>query len=178
MLDEYTAPTPRALRPSEAVRPTPCCCDAAMSAPGRNDPCPCGSGKKFNHCHLVRAQPSTGITPKDRSAAFDALLRYSGRDEFMEVVEDAALMWADEDIEDLGYVDDARDSILEFDTSRDTIASMLIKALKVEHRRLVRKRPDLAPAEFFKMVGPVFHLFWYDHVAMATPPDLAGVSDG
>ena len=19
--------------------------------PGRNDPCPCGSGKKFKHCH-------------------------------------------------------------------------------------------------------------------------------
>ena len=257
-----------------------------MTAPGRNDPCPCGSGKKFKHCHLVRAQPSTGITPQDRSAAFDALLRYSGRDEFMEVVEDATLMWAGEDIEDLGDVDDALDSILEFDTSRDTffdwlffdlplddrrslsehflerrgrslhprvddyirlmqsthlhpyqvrearpgeglrlrdlwtkaeinvtertashqlvvwdvlvarvhthgdgtaqlegsslllpasVASMLIKALKVEHRRLVRKRPDLATADFFKMVGPVFHLFWYDHVAMATPPDLRTV---
>jgi uncharacterized protein len=22
-----------------------------MPAPGRNDPCPCGSGKKFKHCH-------------------------------------------------------------------------------------------------------------------------------
>ena len=22
-------------------------------APGRNDPCPCGSGKKFKHCHAV-----------------------------------------------------------------------------------------------------------------------------
>jgi len=22
-----------------------------MRAPGRNDPCPCGSGKKFKHCH-------------------------------------------------------------------------------------------------------------------------------
>ncbi|MCR5856483.1 SEC-C domain-containing protein [Mesorhizobium sp. J428] len=20
-------------------------------APGRNEPCPCGSGKKFKHCH-------------------------------------------------------------------------------------------------------------------------------
>ena len=257
-----------------------------MSAPGRNDPCPCGSGKKFKHCHLVRAQPSTGITPQDRSAAFDALLRYSGRDEFMEVVEDATLMWAGDDIEDLGDVDDALDSILEFDTSRDTffewlffdlplddrrtlsehflerrgrslhprvddyirlmqsthlhpyqvrearpgeglrlrdlwtkaeidvtertasnqlvvwdvlvarvhthgdgtaqlegsslllpasVASMLIKALKSEHRRLVRKRPDLAAVDFFKMVGPVFHLFWYDHVAMATPPDMRTV---
>ncbi len=28
--------------------------------PGRNDPCPCGSGKKFKHCHLrQRAEPVT-----------------------------------------------------------------------------------------------------------------------
>ncbi len=25
---------------------------AATHAPGRNDPCPCGSGKKYKHCHL------------------------------------------------------------------------------------------------------------------------------
>jgi len=24
---------------------------AAMAKVGRNDPCPCGSGKKFKHCH-------------------------------------------------------------------------------------------------------------------------------
>ncbi|HUQ51722.1 MAG TPA: SEC-C metal-binding domain-containing protein [Gammaproteobacteria bacterium] len=22
--------------------------------PGRNDPCPCGSGKKFKHCHALK----------------------------------------------------------------------------------------------------------------------------
>ncbi|MET1082994.1 MAG: SEC-C metal-binding domain-containing protein, partial [Burkholderiales bacterium] len=22
-----------------------------MVKPGRNDPCPCGSGKKYKHCH-------------------------------------------------------------------------------------------------------------------------------
>jgi hypothetical protein len=29
--------------------------------PGRNDPCPCGSGKKFKHCHYreVQAQRQT-----------------------------------------------------------------------------------------------------------------------
>jgi preprotein translocase subunit SecA len=25
--------------------------DAIFSGIGRNDPCPCGSGKKFKHCH-------------------------------------------------------------------------------------------------------------------------------
>ena len=24
---------------------------ATWGEPGRNDPCPCGSGKKFKHCH-------------------------------------------------------------------------------------------------------------------------------
>jgi hypothetical protein len=27
---------------------------------GRNDPCPCGSGKKYKHCHASRAD---SITP-------------------------------------------------------------------------------------------------------------------
>jgi len=27
-----------------------------MEKPGRNDPCPCGSGKKFKHCHLGREE--------------------------------------------------------------------------------------------------------------------------
>ncbi|MDE2102069.1 MAG: SEC-C domain-containing protein [Patescibacteria group bacterium] len=30
----------------------------------RNSPCPCGSGKKFKHCHLVKPEPSV-ITPID-----------------------------------------------------------------------------------------------------------------
>ena len=25
-----------------------------MSRTGRNDPCPCGSGKKFKHCHATK----------------------------------------------------------------------------------------------------------------------------
>ena len=24
---------------------------------GRNDPCPCGSGKKYKHCCLAKAEP-------------------------------------------------------------------------------------------------------------------------
>lgn len=26
--------------------------------PGRNQPCPCGSGKKFKHCHLEKMNAS------------------------------------------------------------------------------------------------------------------------
>src|SRR5688572_17464939 len=28
-----------------------------MSKPGRNDPCPCGSGKKYKHCCLLNPKP-------------------------------------------------------------------------------------------------------------------------
>src|SRR5215213_8259169 len=28
-----------------------------MSKPGRNDPCPCGSGKKYKHCCLLTPKP-------------------------------------------------------------------------------------------------------------------------
>ncbi len=32
-----------------------------MAAIGRNDPCHCGSGKKYKHCHLNKAdKPSMG----------------------------------------------------------------------------------------------------------------------
>ena len=38
---------------------------------GRNDPCPCGSGKKYKNCHLGRALPVDGIEvePEDAGAA-------------------------------------------------------------------------------------------------------------
>jgi uncharacterized protein len=29
---------------------------------GRNDPCPCGSGRKFKHCHYFLTKPSTTET--------------------------------------------------------------------------------------------------------------------
>jgi hypothetical protein len=36
---------------------------------GRNDPCPCGSGKKYKNCHL-RADESASFSNADRAAAF------------------------------------------------------------------------------------------------------------
>ena len=30
-----------------------------MTMPRRNDPCPCGSGKKYKHCHEAQARPAT-----------------------------------------------------------------------------------------------------------------------
>ena len=36
-----------------------------MSDVGRNDPCPCGSGKKYKRCHLARDSEATGIHAMD-----------------------------------------------------------------------------------------------------------------
>jgi hypothetical protein len=86
-----------------------------MALPGRNDPCPCGSGKKFKHCHLVRAQPTTGITPQDRDAAFDALARYAERDEFLDAVDHAILVWMGRSPH--GDVDETFEDIADHETS-------------------------------------------------------------
>src|SRR6186713_269481 len=32
--------------------------------PGRNDPCPCGSGKKFKRCHGADAAPAAAPAPR------------------------------------------------------------------------------------------------------------------
>lgn len=39
-----------------------------MSRPGRNDPCPCGSGRKFKHCCLHKrsrpVEPEPALSPE------------------------------------------------------------------------------------------------------------------
>jgi hypothetical protein len=103
-----------------------------MALPGRNDPCPCGSGKKFKHCHLVAAQPVTGITVRDRTDAIGALMKYSGRGEFAEVVAAAALMWMGDGPED--DPEDALAEIVAHDTSRETFFDWLFFDVPIEGR--------------------------------------------
>lgn len=45
-----------------------------MQKPGRNDPCPCGSGKKYKRCHLAddEARASAGRAAASKLAANDA----------------------------------------------------------------------------------------------------------
>ena len=43
---------------TRAVREGPAPFKAAGPKPGRNDPCPCGSGRKYKHCCLHKAQPA------------------------------------------------------------------------------------------------------------------------
>ena len=54
-----------------------------MSGIGRNDPCLCGSGKKFKKCCLVAADAASGAwTSAERESALVALGRFGWRHEF------------------------------------------------------------------------------------------------
>jgi hypothetical protein len=54
-----------------------------MSPPGRNDPCPCGSGKKYKKCCLLAAgPPAAAWTRAERQSAQIALGRFGWRHEF------------------------------------------------------------------------------------------------
>ncbi len=69
--------------------------------PGRNDPCPCGSGLKYKRCCLNRAQTVTLFTQQDRFAAFATIERFVSR--YLEKQKDAAMdeFWdAQPDFED------------------------------------------------------------------------------
>ncbi len=53
-----------------------------MSAPGRNDPCPCGSGLKYKKCCLGKEAASPAVfTPAERQSALEHLFRFSRRPE-------------------------------------------------------------------------------------------------
>jgi hypothetical protein len=66
-----------------------------MSGIGRNDACPCGSGKKFKKCCIDRAA-NVPFTAADRESALDALADFSARPEFDEDRLEAGIaFWAD-----------------------------------------------------------------------------------
>ena len=68
-----------------------------MTAVGRNDPCPCGSGRKFKKCCLNK--PSAGAQSyrsTERNSALAKLMRFSERHEFEDTHKMAlALFWGD-----------------------------------------------------------------------------------
>src|SRR3989441_7722863 len=53
-----------------------------MSDIGRNDPCPCGSGKKYKRCCLAKDAPAPGAwTTGERDSALASLMRFARRAE-------------------------------------------------------------------------------------------------
>jgi len=65
-----------------------------MSAPGRNDACPCGSGAKYKRC--CGAATREGYTEDEREAARIELGRFCSREEFRQTAEVASMLfWGD-----------------------------------------------------------------------------------
>lgn len=62
-----------------------------MNPPGRNDPCTCGSGRKFKRCCGAAAQHEIDITDDDRASAYDMLDRVSRAARFAKDLDGAAL---------------------------------------------------------------------------------------
>jgi len=46
----------------------------AKNTPGRNEPCPCGSGKKYKHCHLGKEMAEIEGAPKRNIVALILVL--------------------------------------------------------------------------------------------------------
>ena len=50
-----------------------------MAKPGRNDPCPCGSGKKYKRCCLPKAGPDKGVLLEQPSPSERAVVSLAER---------------------------------------------------------------------------------------------------
>lgn len=55
-----------------------------MAKPGRNDPCPCGSGKKYKRCCLAKAEEKSPQPPDEKTLQF---LKQAGERGFHEISE-------------------------------------------------------------------------------------------
>lgn len=58
----------------------PALCYPPMASPGRNDPCPCGSGRKYKHCCLAKADTADQLRVRVRRAegrVVDALFPFA-----------------------------------------------------------------------------------------------------
>ena len=68
-----------------------------MSVVGRNDPCPCGSGRKFKKCCLSKSGAiSQSYRSAERNSALAKLMRFAARSKFKEIHHAAlTLFWGD-----------------------------------------------------------------------------------
>lgn len=71
---------------------------------GRNDPCPCGSGKKYKRCCQGRDEASAGYTQEDRATAFGKLELYIEARYAEERARATAELWSEDldRVEELG----------------------------------------------------------------------------
>lgn len=111
-----------------------------MPPPGRNHPCPCGSGRKHKHCCLHLASlpgPAHAYTDADRTSALGKLLRFAQRPHFTDDARfAAAVFWGgrpqelpDEQASDESFVSFQTWFAFDFmsgDTSHDTIVNQFL----------------------------------------------------
>ena len=60
-----------------------------QSKVGRNDPCPCGSGKKYKHCCLFALGARAGYTQEERQSARSRMEAFISGDEWLPVIDTA-----------------------------------------------------------------------------------------
>src|SRR5687767_13952526 len=79
-----------------------------MTGAGRNDPCPCGSGRKFKKCCLGKSDAATAVyTREEREVALGRVARLAASQELAHVREDATVeFWA-------GWIADRSDDEVE-----------------------------------------------------------------
>ncbi len=81
-----------------------------MSKIGRNEPCPCGSGKKYKHCCLPKDEQAQAAARAAAQAAADAQLAADRREAKAFMEEDEELIELSNSVPDLidtGKLDDA-----------------------------------------------------------------------
>ncbi|MBF0553249.1 MAG: SEC-C domain-containing protein [Nitrospirae bacterium] len=78
-----------------------------MYKAGRNDPCPCGSGKKYKKCCLVETFVTAGKEDTIRKNLIDALMRFYDNN-YSDTIKEARLMFW-EDFEPQEYLEDKED---------------------------------------------------------------------
>ncbi|MGC8722934.1 MAG: YecA family protein [Acidobacteriota bacterium] len=134
-----------------------------MPAPGRNDPCPCGSGLKYKKCCMGKDQTRPSAAPRDdaargwaftlreRESAIDKLMRFAHRDEFREDWQSAFAIFAGS-----GLVTAPEEQVLEAmesDMAQINFTSWVLYDLNLEEGLsiadlfLQRRKHDLSPGE-------------------------------
>ncbi len=90
-----------------------------MPTPSRNDPCPCGSGRKYKKCCALQAAALKGWTPDEHDAALDALFRFLEKPQFDELFDAAWDLFWPEELDDLNVPDEEIDRLVDDPVNAD-----------------------------------------------------------
>src|SRR3989442_1393768 len=132
-----------------------------MKPVGRNDPCPCGSGKKYKRCCLDRAGSVGAYTGAEREAALDGLFRFAAR-------AGGAVLSARAIVDAGGEPVGGGSPSLSPPEAQDE----LLKLLRRAYRAFCREFPRESLTAFFKRMPILYHRFWLDTVALVPDPRL------